>query len=52
MVGLDPTFHRVSEGDGVVELCARVFEPDETIDCPIDFQFSVSLSTSDDTAGT
>ena len=49
VVGLEQTFFSVSENVGVVELCARVFEPD--IDCPIEFPFNVSLSTSDDTAG-
>ena len=49
VVGLEQTFFRVSENVGMVELCARVFEPD--IQCPIEFPFSVSLSTSDGTAG-
>ena len=48
-VGIDPTFIRVDETVGFVEICAVVFEP--VITCPIDFDFSVSLSTCDGTAG-
>ena len=48
-VGLEMTFYNVSEGVGVVELCAVVYEPDIT--CPIEFPFNVSLSTADGTAG-
>ena len=48
-VGLERTFYSVSEGVGVVELCAVVYEPDIT--CPIEFPFNVSLSTADGTAG-
>ena len=48
-VGLERTFFSVSEDVGVVELCARVFEPD--IECPIAFPFDVRLSTRDNTAG-
>ena len=40
----------VSEDVGVVELCALVFEPD--IDFPIEFPFTVVLSSTDRTAGT
>ena len=48
-VGLERTFFSVSEDGDVVELCARVYEPD--IECPIAFPFDVRLSTSDNTAG-
>ena len=48
-MGLERTFYSVSEGVGVVELCAVVYEPDIT--CPIEFPFNVSLSTADGTAG-
>ena len=48
-MGLERTIFTVSEDVGVVELCARVFEPD--IDCPIEFPFSVILSTADRTEG-
>ena len=48
-MGLERTIFTVSEDVGVVELCARVFEPD--IVCPIEFPFSVILSTADRTAG-
>ena len=48
-VGLERTFYNVSEGVGVVELCAVVYEPNIT--CPIEFPFNISLSTADGTAG-
>ena len=48
-VGLEQTFFRVTEGIGVVELCANVSEPD--IECPIKFQFDVQLYTADGSAG-
>ena len=50
VVGLEQTFFRVSEGVGVVELCANVSFP--VIDCPIAFPFDVQLSTFNGTAGT
>ena len=50
VVGLEQTFFRVSEGVGVVELCANVSFP--AIDCPIAFPFDVQLSTFDGSAGT
>ena len=40
----------MEEDVGIIELCAIVFEPDDDV-CPIDFSFTVSLTTSDDTAG-
>ena len=48
-VGLERTLYNVSEGVGVVELCAVVYEPNIT--CPIQFPFEVRLSTADGTAG-
>ena len=39
----------MSETAGFVEICAVVFEP--TITCPIEFDFNVSLSTCDGSAG-
>ena len=51
VVGLEKTFFNVSEDVGTVELCAIVYEPNVTFNCPIDFPFNVSLTTSDDTAG-
>ena len=48
-MGLERTIFTVSEDVGVVELCARVFEP--AIDCPIEFPFDIVLSTTDRTAG-
>ena len=47
VVGLES--FTVSEDVGVVELCAHVFEPD--IDCPVEFPFTVVLSSTDRTAG-
>ena len=49
MVGLEETFYQVTEGVGVVEVCAVVYSPD--IPCPINFPFSAVLSTKNDTAG-
>ena len=48
-MGQEMILYIVSEGVGVVELCAIVYEPD--IICPIEFPFNVSLSTADGTAG-
>ena len=48
-MGLERTFYQVSEGVGVVEVCAIVHSP--VIVCPIEFQFNVTLSTVDGTAG-
>ena len=51
VVGLEETFISVSENVSTVELCAIVYEPNGTVICPIDFPFTVSLTTSDNTAG-
>ena len=40
----------MEEDVGIIELCAIVYEPIDEM-CPIDFSFTVSLTTSDDTAG-
>ena len=48
IVGLEQTFFRVSEGVGMVELCANVSSP--AIDCPITFAFTIILSSKDGTA--
>ena len=45
LVGLKETIYSDTDGDGVVELCAVVYEPN--IECPIAFPFNISLSTSD-----
>ena len=50
-MGLERTLYQVSEDDGVVEVCAIVYEPNGNLDCPITFPFEVSLSTGDDSAG-
>ena len=49
MIGLERTIFTVSEDVGVLELCARVFEP--AIDCPIEFPFNIDISIADGTAG-
>ena len=49
MIGLERTIFLEFENVVVVELCARVFEPD--IDCPIEFPFEVILSTVNRNAG-
>ena len=43
MVGLEKTFYKVSEGVGVVEVCAVVYSPSG--DCPITFPFNIFLLT-------
>ena len=48
-MGLERTFYNVSEGVGIVEVCAVVFQP--VSDCPVSFSFDVILSTIDGTAG-
>ena len=50
VVGLEPTFYRVSEGGGFVEVCAVVYHP-YVLECPTDFAFDVDFSTSDGSAG-
>ena len=49
-MGLNQSFYQVSEDVGMVEVCAIVTSP--SIDCPIQFPFNISLSTTDGTAGT
>ena len=43
VVGLEEISYRVVENEGVVEVCVVVYSP--IIECPIEFPFSVSLST-------
>ena len=47
-MGLNQTSFMVSETVGVVQVCATVRSP--SISCPIDFPFTVTLSTQDNTA--
>ena len=47
VVGLEETLYHVTEGVGVVEVCAIVYNP--VIDCPVAFPFNISLSTSGET---
>ena len=49
VVGLEQTFYSTSEDRGSVEVCVVVHLPD--IDCPIQFPFTVLLSTTDFSAG-
>ena len=49
VVGLEKTFHKVSEDVDSVEVCAVVNSP--SIDCPIAFPFNVRISTINNTAG-
>ena len=49
VVGLEKTFYQVSEDVGVVEVCAIVYSP--AIVCPIKFPFTVTLNTTDGSAG-
>ena len=51
-VGLEQTYYEVSEDVGVVEVCAVVYMPDPSGPCPIDFDFTVLLSTVAMSAGT
>jgi hypothetical protein len=48
VVGLEQTAFTVLESVGTVELCAIIYSPN--IDCPIGFDFSVSLFTVNDIA--
>ena len=48
-VGLESVWYRAIEGEAV-EVCASVKQP-ANIDCPINFEFSLVLSTADDSAG-
>ena len=47
--GLENRVYRVSEDEGVAEVCAVVSSPD--IECPIEFLFNGTLLTFDESAG-
>ena len=47
-MGLNRTLYTVSEDVGVVEVCAEVTSP--VLSCPIEFSFTVLLSTNNGTA--
>ena len=49
VVGLERTFYSISEDVGAVEVCAVVTRPN--IDCPIEFTFTIHISTVNETAG-
>ena len=48
VVGLEKTHYLVSEDIAVFWVCAVVYNPGH---CPIDFSFSVGISTTDTSAG-
>ena len=48
-VGFENTSYIVDENIGVVEICARVFQP--VIRCPIEFAFNLIFNTIDGPAG-
>ena len=52
VVGLEETFYHTEEGQGAVQVCAIVYMPDDTVPCPIAFEFTVYLSNAEFTAGT
>ena len=52
VVGLEETFYTASEGEEAVLVCAIVYMPDNTLSCPIAFEFTVYLSNAEFTAGT
>ena len=49
VVGLEKTFYELSEDVNMVTVCAIVYIPD--IICPIQFDFNVTLSISDESTG-
>lgn len=49
-VGLENTFYQVSEGMGMLQVCAIVYNP--SVPCPVNFAFDVSLSTNSDCSST
>ena len=49
-VGFEESFYEVDEAVETVEICAALFQPNVT--CPIEFNFSVTFETRDETAGT
>ena len=51
VVGLEETFYHTVEGQGAVQVCAIVYMPDNTVPCPITFEFTVFLSNNEFTAG-
>ena len=48
-MSLVPQLYTVEEEDGYVEVCAQVTSP--AGDSPFDFNFSIQLTTTDNTAG-
>ena len=49
VVSLESVFQEIGEDQGVVEVCVIVSLPD--IECPVQFPFTITLSTSDVSAG-
>ena len=48
---MESAVYQVSEDESSVEVCAVIRSPPGVV-CPMDFSVSVTLSTSDETAGT
>ena len=48
MIGLETTLYRVNEDDGEVEVCVNTIS---SRNCPFLFDFNITLSLNDDTAG-
>ena len=42
-IGFEETYYEVQRSDGVVEVCATVYSPDD-VSCPIEFAFLLSIS--------
>ena len=49
VVGLEMTSYTIAEHHQLLEVCARVFDPD--LECPISFPFDMFFTTVDGSAG-
>ena len=49
VVGLDTASYITVENSGMIEVCARVLDPE--VDCPVSFPFDITFSTADGSAG-
>ena len=47
---MERAVYQVSEDEGSVEVCAVIRSP-PGVECPVDFSVSVTITTSDETAG-
>ena len=48
---MESAVYQVSEDGGSVEVCAVIWSPPGVV-CPVNFSISVTVTTSDETAGT